>query len=308
MEFGKVSNVDLVNFVLPPDDPATQQLWRLLTEQAADVPLRFFLGGTQWGRTDWVGKVYPKGTKQKDFLAQYVRQFNCVELNTLFYSLQPREVIERWAATSDSTFRFCPKFPEVISHRLQLKNAGRETEAFTTLLSGFAERLGPSFLQLPETFGPDRLDVLLDYISGLPEGFRACVELRHPAWFTGRPAVMERLSGFLLERGVGLVITDTAGRRDVLHMRLTAPFVFIRWAGNNGHPTDFQRLDDWAVRIKEWIEKGLRSVYFIIHNPDEHIAPDLAQYAIQRMNEVCGAGLKPLKLFNPLEGQNLSLF
>ena len=39
-----------------------------------------------WGLKTWVGSFFPKGTKQKDFLATYSRRLNTVEGNTTFYS------------------------------------------------------------------------------------------------------------------------------------------------------------------------------------------------------------------------------
>ena len=106
MEFGKLSYIDNIDFTLPEDDPETS----LLGMKAG--PLRVFVGGTEWGRATWVGKVYPSGAKSGDFLKMYARQFETVELNTLFYGLQPPAVIQRWADAVGSAFRFCPKFPE----------------------------------------------------------------------------------------------------------------------------------------------------------------------------------------------------
>src|SRR5882724_4833639 len=113
MEFGKLQHIDNINFSLPPDDPVTELLWRELSP-VQKQPLRVYVGGTEWGRTSWLGSVYPSATKPKDFLAHYVRQFNTVELNTLFYGLQPPAVIGRWASMAGEGFRFCPKFLETI--------------------------------------------------------------------------------------------------------------------------------------------------------------------------------------------------
>ncbi|HEY6901083.1 MAG TPA: DUF72 domain-containing protein, partial [Puia sp.] len=166
MEFGKIAHIEEIDFSLPPDDPMNEELWRRLAQEKREPQL--YVGCTQWGRADWVGKVYPKGTKPRDFLAQYVRQFNCIELNTLFYSLQPKPVIERWAALAGEGFRFCPKVSESISHKQQLRNAGEETALFIDRLTAFGDRLGTSFLQLSESFGPDQVGVLEDYLRSLP--------------------------------------------------------------------------------------------------------------------------------------------
>jgi len=302
MEFGKLPDIEGINFSLPPDPPQNDYLWQRLSTQQR-LPGRLHVGCTQWGRTDWVGKVYPKGTKQKDFLAHYVKQFNCIELNTLFYSLQPKSVIGRWASLAGDGFRFCPKMPESISHTLQLKNAQQETEVFIDHLSAFGDRLGTSFLQLSESFGPGRAAILADYLHQLPGDFQLCLELRHKDWFAppGTPhlpldSAVKDIYALLLEQNIGTVITDTAGRRDVLHMRLTAPVVFIRWIGNSLHPTDLTRIEAWAHRIRSWMDKGMQDIYFIVHNHNEWYAPDLARLAVERFNAICGTSLLPPKL------------
>jgi len=302
MEFGKLPDVEAIDFSLPADNPANHRLWQRLSAEARPAG-RLYLGCTQWGRADWVGKLYPKGTKQKDFLAYYVKQFNCIELNTLFYSLQPGPVIERWAALAAEDFRFCPKLSESISHKLQLKNAAQETAAFVELLSAFGKKLGTSFLQLPESFAPDRRATLTEYIQQLPADFRVCLELRHRDWFGGAD---DELWQVLTEKGVGTVITDTAGRRDVLHMRLTAPVVFIRFISNSLHASNLTRIEEWAHRIKEWLDKGMQEIYFIVHNHDEYYAPDIALHAVERFNAICGTTLKPPKLV--VEPPTLTLF
>lgn len=310
MEFGKVTRVEDVGFLLPPDDPMTPELLKGIAT-ATNEPVRLHVGCTQWGNKEWIGKIYPKGTKDKDFLASYVKQFNCIELNTLFYNLQPRSVIERWASIAGEGFRFCPKFSNTISHTKQLRNARQETDLFIDHVQHFGPTLGYSFLQLSDSFGPDRADVLLDYVRQLPRNFHVCVELRHESWYAGNAS--SRLPGVqtvwttFRELGVGAVITDTAGRRDCLHMKLTGPVAFIRFVGNNLHPTDFARIDAWADRLKTWIDQGLREIYFFLHSPHELYAPNLARYAVEQFNRICGTSLKPPQLISD-QPKNLTLF
>jgi uncharacterized protein YecE (DUF72 family) len=328
MEFGRLErkHIENINFSLPPDDPVTEQLWQRLGNVSAaplgsaetaplgtvdTAQLRLYVGGTEWGRASWVGSVYPRGTKPKDFLAGFSRQFNTVELNTLFYGLQPPAVIQRWASMVGEGFRFCPKFPEMISHKLQLSNAEKETREFVEAVHYFAGRLGPSFLQLSDRYGPEQAAVLQQYVRQLPEGFRVAVELRSENWFGPaarlRAPVLETFQLFG-ELGIGTVITDVAGRRDVLHMRLTTPVAFIRFVTNGLHPKDYVRADAWVERIRTWAEKGLQEVYFFVHSPEELTSPEMMSYVIGRMNERCGVGLPLPNLVNGGQSGNLSLF
>jgi uncharacterized protein YecE (DUF72 family) len=79
------------------------------------------------------------------------------------------------------------------------------------------------------------------------------------------------------------VITDVAGRRDVLHMRLSNRTAFIRFVANDLHPTDFPRIDEWTVLLKKWMEEGLKEIYFFIHTPDKSLCPELANRFLEKM-------------------------
>jgi uncharacterized protein YecE (DUF72 family) len=93
------------------------------------------------------------------------------------------------------------------------------------------------------------------------------------------------------------VLTDVAGRRDVLHMRLTSPSAMIRFVGNSLHPTDYTRIDDWVERLKMWFDSGLKQLYFFVHEPDNITSPELATYFINQLNKACGFNVKPPKKF-----------
>ena len=309
MEFGKVQYIDNINFSLPPDAPVTELLWERLAPLPRE-PLRVYVGGTEWGRTSWVGRAYPLGTKPKDFLTWYSRQFNTIELNTLFYGVPAAATIRRWADAVVSGFRFCPKFPEAISHKLQLSNASRETGEFIEALGLFEGKLGPAFLLLSDPFGTGQAGLLQHYVRQLPTGFTACVELRGEDWFRpGREdAAIRETFHEMLDRGVGTVITDVAGRRDVLHMRLTSPVAFIRFVTNSLHPTDYQRADAWVERLAQWASKGLREVYIFVHSPEELTSPEMMKYLITRFNERGLVSLPVPNLVNGGQPGNLSLF
>ncbi|HVW58660.1 MAG TPA: DUF72 domain-containing protein [Puia sp.] len=305
MEFGKVQHPDKIDFSLPPDDIMTEELLKGL-DRGPKGPLQLYVGATRWRIKEWVGAVYPQKTKEKDFLSQYVRQFNTIELNAMWYNLQPKDVIEKWAALAGDVFRYCPKYSNTISHELQLKDAGKDTDLFIDHMRHFGRALGPSFLQLSDGFGPDRTALLHHYLRQLPPDFRTCVELRQESWFTG--GAHQDTWRLFHELGVGTVITDTSGRRDVIHMRLTAPVAFIRFVSNSGHVTDHLRIDAWADRIKSWVDRGLREVYFFVHAHDEMHTPALAAYAIGQLNKRCGTHLVPPKSYADDAAKPLTLF
>jgi uncharacterized protein YecE (DUF72 family) len=296
MEFGKVDNVNAVDFTLPEDHPDTTMLLKSLKKKKSLPDI--YVGCAKWGRPDWIGKLYPKGTKATDFLKYYTKHFNTIELNAMFYQTFPLSVTEKWASYAGKDFRFAPKMPQVITHMKRLKGVEEATDKYLESLSGFGEKLGQAFLQFDDRFGTNNLDSLRSYLEYLPRDFKVCVEFRQPDWFTDSVITRETFD-MLRSMKVGTAITDTSGRRDVLHMRLTTPVAFIRYVGNNLHPTDYKRIDEWVVRIKEWVDSGIETVYFFIHNHDEANSPIMVKYVVEKLNAaIPGLNLNDPKLLN----------
>jgi uncharacterized protein YecE (DUF72 family) len=129
------------------------------------------------------------------------------------------------------------------------------------------------------------------FIESLPKDIRVFVELRHADWFKNEEAFKSMYDIFENLRA-GSVITDAAGRRDCVHMRLTTPDAFIRFVGNGLHPSDYTRVDDWVNRIHQWTKNGIHKVYFFMHQHEELHSPELSKYVIEKINAVCGTNIK----------------
>ena len=306
MDFGKLpyNKLDEVNFSLPPE-PGSNKL--VLNGQRNSFP-KIYVGCPRWSVKEWVGNLYPKGTKDAHFLDEYVKQFNCIELNSTFYNLYDEAAIAKWAAKADGyQFMFCPKVYQGISHEGSLTEKVPLMHAVEKSMEAFGAHLGPAFLQLNDGFGPQRKKELQYFIHALPTAMKLFVEVRHPNWFDAKG--MEWLGDLLRAVNKGLVITDTAGRRDVCHMHLSIPKAFIRFVSNNLHPTDYTRIDSWVERIGYWIENGLEELYFIVHMHEEAHSSELSGYLIEKLNEKYGLSLKkPKSPSGGLAGAQPSLF
>ena len=290
MEFGRVSESELKNidFSLPAD-PAFNA--KILTGKPAAKP-KVYIGCAKWGRTEWLGKIYPLKTKEKDFLSLYVQQYNSIELNATHYKIYDEEVISRWAGNAASkNFLFCPKMYKGVTHYGNLAGKEQMTTKFLKELVGFGKHLGPVFIQVNESFSPKRKDELFGYLQTLPTDLQFFVEVRHPEWFANG-AISNELFTQLRKLKLGAVITDTSGRRDCAHMYLTVPKVFIRYVGNSLHKTDYTRVDDWVQRIKQWLDSGLKEVYFFMHMHDEAFSPELTVYMVDKINKTCNLALE----------------
>jgi uncharacterized protein YecE (DUF72 family) len=299
MEFGRVSpsELDHIDFTLPPDHPFTA---KFVAGYNSRAKAKVYVGCAKWGRPDWVGKLYPKKTKAADFFKHYVQSFSTIELNATFYKADPADTA-KWAAQAPDHFRFCPKFAQNISHIRRLKNAAAETAVFFDAMAQFGEKTGHLFLQLPDNFTTRSLPELVAYLESVHKQFPIALEVRNANWFSDAPEAVA-LYNKLHELNVATVITDAAGRRDCVHQLLTNDVAFIRYVGNSLHPSDYRRIDDWAERISSWLELGVKTVYFFIHNHDEQYSPELAKYAINRLNAACGLNIPEPKLLNQNEG------
>ncbi|RCH54093.1 DUF72 domain-containing protein [Mucilaginibacter hurinus] len=290
MEFGRVTTDELpgVNFTLPPDPELTTST---LTAATGGVPLQVHVGCAKWGRKEWVGKIYPPKTKDTNFLDEYVKHFDCIELNATFYNVYGPDTISKWKekAAAKPDFKFCPKFSQSISHIRRLKNADEVTTSFYEGIAAFGDKLGPLFLQLSDNFTPKSFPELKAYLERLPTDAPVFVELRHKDWFNAENSHVFDLFRSL---NMGTVITDASGRRDCVHMQLSTPHAFIRFVGNGLHPTDYLRVDDWVERIKQWAGMGLQSVWFFMHQHDERYSPELCDYVTEKLNNALGLQLR----------------
>ncbi len=304
MEFGKVpaSILGTIDLRLPPPDPRTDEL---LGSKGRFPQLRVGVGCPLWGAKEWVGTVYPRGAKPTEYLSHYAGQFTSIELNTTHYRVPDRATVLAWRAQTPEDFRFCPKWPQEISHRWRLDINRDLVREFVSNLLLLEDRLGISFLQLPPTFSPRDLPELERFLRSLPREFPIAVEVRHPGFFESQkliPAYYELLARLK----VHVVITDVAGRRDVLHNSLTTPRCLVRFIGNDAPEYDHKRLDEWVERIDDWIQKGLEQIEFFTHQPSDATMPDLAAYFINRLNEKSGLGLR---LWQPMkQGEQLGFF
>lgn len=289
MEFGRVPDIvlDQVDFSLIPDPPGNK---RVLPGSAARDP-KIYIGCAKWGREEWVGKIYPPKTRERHFLKHYLQHFNSIELNATHYRIIGEKGTRRWALeAADRDFKFCPKMYQGITHKGNLKGKKFLVSEFLRGIAGFGQHLGPVFVQVNERFSPKRKQELFDFLAALPGELQFFLEVRHPNWFSaGRE--MDELFAFLREHKIGAVITDTAGRRDAAHMRLSIPKTFIRYAGNSLHSSDYARIDAWVERVKYWLDNGLEELYFFMHMHDEALSPELTAYLVDTMNKRCGLNL-----------------
>lgn len=285
MKFGKVEQPELIDFTFPEDHPDTELV---LSKYNNHESPKIYVGCAKWNRQD-LKNFYPKGTK--DELAYYSTQFNCIELNATFYRIFPVETYQKWYEKTPDNFKFFPKIVQNVSHLRRLnEHAYPILEEYLNVTSNLKDKLGTIFLQMHSNFGPKNWDRVVRFVEYWPKAFALSMEFRHTDWFND-PNVAHELFHLLEENNISNTLVDTAGRRDLMHMRLTNNEAFIRFVGAN-HASDYTRLDDWVEKLFDWKEKGLKNIHFFIHQNMELESPLLSVRFIAKLNKKLGCNLK----------------
>lgn len=286
MKFGRVDNPESIDFSLPQDHPDTARVLAANKEPLQDVNV----GCAKWNKQDLKG-FYPRGTK--DELGYYSSEFNSIELNATFYNLYSEAQIIKWKEKTPNGFKFFPKLPRYVSHIKRLSDGYQGyLNDYLLGIQAFGDQLGMLFLQLHDNFGPkdENIKRLREFVGQFPQDLPLAIELRHTDWFS-ESSISDELYDLFEKHNITNTLVDSAGRRDIMHMRLTTPTAFVRYVGAN-HESDYSRLDDWIERIKLWKAQGLKNLYFFIHQNLEKESPLLATHFIKKLNGEIGTDIK----------------
>ncbi|MFI3308957.1 DUF72 domain-containing protein [Ewingella allii] len=251
-----------------------------------------YIGLPQWNHSAW-GKI---GLRD---LADYSRYFNCVEGNTTFYALPKPEIVMRWRDMTPEDFRFCFKFPSLISHQSALRDCEADLAAFYQVIEPLGSRIGQLWLQLPSAFAPRDLDRLWQFMDALPTGFDYGVEVRHLDFFA-KGEDERALNQGLHQRGISRVILDSRPvhhakplteavreaqrKKPVLpvHALVTAERPIVRFIGGDVLEDNQHFFKVWVEKLKQW-QANQHQPYLFIHTPDCSDAPQQAQKLWQQL-------------------------
>jgi uncharacterized protein YecE (DUF72 family) len=291
MEFGRLPRVDDVDFRMP-EDPAWNErlLGRVGRPDPAATPSAFELrmGMASWSDPRLVDRL---GGSRENALSVHSRAVPSNELNSTFYGYE-QERLARWSASVPPGFKFCPKLPSSITHERLLENADEEMEAFVAATDALGATRGLTWFALPPYVPTTHRGRLMHFLARWSPRLPLAIEVRHPSWFERR--AFEELVVQLADLGVTFILTDTAGRRDALHMHLSSGATMIRFVANALHPTDYERLDAWVERLADWSKLGLQEAYFFFHQKNEAETVDLAEHLEKRLLRTNSNGLEPV--------------
>jgi uncharacterized protein YecE (DUF72 family) len=255
------------------DDSAQQRLFAETPGSIEPPEEDLYLGTSGWSYADWEGTLYPEALPSASRLAEYVKRFATVEIDSTFYGTPRRSTVQNWREVAPDGFLFAAKFPKEITHEQKLVDAEAEAQSFLHTMAELGDRLGPLLLQLPPSFEVEGMGVLEDFLERLPEGFRFAVEVRHRSWLGSD------LPEMLGERGAALTLIDYPSMPRM--EEATADFSYIRWLGDRrefpeGHThLEKERDEDllwWSDLVGRFLEEG-RTVFAYANNHYQNHSP-----------------------------------
>jgi uncharacterized protein YecE (DUF72 family) len=255
------------------------------------APIR--IGTCSWADESLTRYFYPRGVKgAEERLRYYAERFDTVEVNSTYYHLPERQMVERWAErTPDGFVMHVKAFGVMTRHpvkveqlppdlrdeapldqRGRVERPSREFRAeifrrFHDALEPLREtrKLGGILLQFPSYVVPKPAS--LDYLEWAVEqlqGDEALVEFRHAAWLEEEHR--DETLAFLERHGMTYVIVDaprTEGR-NVLPtvVATTSRTAYVRFHGRNAQTWN-KRTGSAAERfdylysdeeLREWVD------------------------------------------------------
>jgi len=237
------------------------------------------IGTSGYSYNEWVGPVYPEGTKQKDYLGCYSGLFPTVELNFSYYRMPEAKSLSQMLVNGGETLTFAIKAHKTMTHEINPSMWQNEANIYLKAIEPVLEagRLEAVLFQFPYSlhYTDDNrryLDSLLKYFKGIP----LAVEFRTADW-----CITKVIDG-MKTREIPLVSLDMPQlpklppTMDVV----TSPLAYVRlhgrnkeaWWGKDDHARyDYlysdSEMEALAERIKRITEQARRILVYFNNHP-----------------------------------------
>ena len=295
MKFGQVDNLDSVDFTYSEIPLKTKEN---LSNTKRDHKIHFFFGAPGWSDVNFKGSIYPLKTSSNKMLIEYAKQFNSIEFNGTRYGVPKLKVAQSWKEKVGPDFKFSLKLPQFITHRKNINDveAYQKIDEFLLLWSEIKDYSGVNFAVMANYFRSEQFNELDKFIHHWPNDVPLAIELRDQSWFND-PIIVNRWHELFLEHNVIPVVTDTPGRRDVMHFNLTNNHLFVRYVGDFNHSSDKYRIYKWIDKMVELVNCGVDHIWFYVHQPGENRERILHffNFMIPLVNQELNLEIKELK-------------
>jgi len=194
---------------------------------------KFNIGTAGWSYKDWVPNFYPKNQSGGfDWLQFYSHYFNCVEVNSTYYTYISPKVVDGWIKKVEESndFIFHIKLHQDFTHKRKYDEQNIKAIRYNLDQLRKSERLGGLLIQFPYSYSFDgssvqQIQKLRDIFSDL-----SCfVEVRHQSWKNNR--ALE----FFKENDLALCTIDQPqiGQAIEFDPIITNDKAYIRFHGRN---------------------------------------------------------------------------
>ena len=252
-----------------------------------------YLGTGGYSNTDWLGLLYPEGTKNAQFLSVYAQHYNAVELNSSFYAIPGIKAFEGMVKKSNARVRFSVKAHQSMTHTRDADNDmyQRLKESVQPLRD--AGMLGPFLVQFPYSFHrtPENRLYLKDLVDKL-EGEQIALEFRHASWDNAE--VREAIAALGLTAVTvdypplrGLPSSELHITNDTVYLRLHGRNKDTWWDGKSAsqrhdYRYSIDELRPFVLALKEH-EKTITQAFIMMLNTTK----GHALYNLQMIKQLC---------------------
>jgi len=152
--------------------------------------IKFNIGTAGWSYKDWVPNFYPKNqTGGFDWLQFYSQYFNCVEVNSTYYTYISPKIVDGWLKKIEGSndFIFHIKLHQDFTHNRKYNEQNIKAVRYNLEQLKKSERLGGLLIQFPYSYSFDgnsiqHIQKLRDIFSDID----CFVEVRHSSWNNNR--------------------------------------------------------------------------------------------------------------------------
>ena len=116
---------------------------------------KLYLGTAGWSYKDWVPSFYPKPQSASfDWLQYYSQYFNCIEVNSSYYTYIDPKVVRSWIdKVSDvDDFTFTIKLHQDFTHKKNFDQPKIKAVIYNLDMLRKANRFGGLLIQFPYSF------------------------------------------------------------------------------------------------------------------------------------------------------------
>ena len=245
--------------------------------------MEYYLGCSGWSYDGWKGSFYPQDLDNRYWLLYYSQIFDFVEIDSTFYRIPSKFMVNNWDKRTSDNFRFAVKFPKVITHDKRLRDVGKEIEQFYDAMEPLYDKILVFLIQLPPSLQiAEGLDLIKNLQYQLDPSFRYAIEVRHYSWFN------ELFYNYIKEKKYCLVWSQ----QDILITPpvVTTDFIYLRLIGDRSiNEKDFGKIN--KDRTKEM------EIWSKILEDDDRKVKDLNMAIIAANNHYAGFGPMTVKLF-----------